>query len=104
MLKKIIVNVVIGGAIFLVGAILHDLARVRGVGDFIAISGIAYGTLSVGFILFKQGIPLFEKIAGERENTKAQGDLLKYKKLLDEGILTQDEFNKKSQELKSKIL
>jgi len=90
MLKKIIINIVIGGAIFIFGALLHELTEMEDVSQFIIVSGIAYGALSFGFILFKHGIPLFNKMVSERENTKAQDDLLKYKKLLDEGILNQD--------------
>lgn len=104
MLKEIIVTAAIAGAISLAGALLHDLADMRDLGRFILGAGVVYGFLSVGLILFKQGIPLLNKAASERETTKAHNDLLKYKKLLDEGILTQDEFDKKAQELKSKIL
>lgn len=104
MLKKIIINIIIGGGAFFVGALVHDVAKIRYIGEFIALSGIAYGVLNIGFVLFKQGTPLFNKVVSEREKIKAQDNLLKYKKLLDEGILTQDEFDKKSQELKRKIL
>ena len=45
-----------------------------------------------------------EKAIEEREKNKAQDDLLKYKKLLYEGILSQEEFAMKSEELKKKIL
>ncbi len=105
MIKKIILHILIGGAIFLLGAVLHDFAEMRDLGNFIAYAGIGYAVLSAVVILFK-GKPLafLEKTVEEREKNKAQDDLLKYKKLLDEGILSQEEFAVKLEELKKKIL
>ena len=36
-------------------------------------------------------------------SSKAQDDLLKLKSLLDQGVLTEDEYNKKAKKLKEKI-
>ncbi|WP_375757374.1 hypothetical protein [Corallococcus exercitus] len=44
------------------------------------------------------------KKAKERERAKAQDELLTYKRLFDEGILNQDEYAKKAEELKKQIL
>lgn len=108
MLKKIIVNIIIGGAIFFLGVFLHDSLDIRAFGGFIAFAGVAYGILTVGFILYNKFFPLanesIKKTISDREKNKAYEELLKYKKLLDEGILTEDEFVEKSQKLKSKIL
>jgi len=105
MLKKIIIHLLIGGSIFLFGAVLHDFAGIRDFGNFTAYAGIGYAVLS-GVIISLKGKPLLfvEKAIEEKEKNKAQDQLLKYKKLLDEGILTQDEFSVKSEELKKKIL
>ena len=108
MLKKIIVNIIIGGAMFWLGTIVIDFLNIRDLGYFIVVAGIAYGILSVGFILYKQALPIanesIKKTISEREKNKALEELIKYKNLLNEGILTEDEFAKKSQELKSKLL
>ncbi len=105
MIKKIIIHLLIGGVIFIFGAVLHDLAEIIALGNFIAYSGISYAVLSAGIILFK-GKPMefIEKSAKEREKNKAQDDLLKYKKLLNEGIISQEEFAIKLEELKKQIL
>jgi len=108
MLKKIIINIIISGAIILLGVVFHDFLRIRDIGQFIAGAGFIYGISSIGYVLYKQGLPhankIIKKTINEREITKAHDDLLRYKKLLNEGILTEEEFTKKSQELKSKIL
>lgn len=90
---------------FLFGAVLHDYAKIRYVGNFLAYTGITYAVISAVIILLKGKPFLFiEKMIEERERNKAQDELLKYKRLLDEGILSKEEFDKKSEELKKKIL
>ena len=102
--KKITKHLLIVWAIFLIGAIIHDFAGIRGLGDFIAISGISYAALSLIVLLRRKPIALAEKAIQDRQKDKAHEELLKYKKLLDEGILNQEEFDIKSKQFKEKIL
>ncbi|QUM74778.1 SHOCT domain-containing protein [Moritella sp. 24] len=104
MLKKVINNIIIGVVIMIVGSLIYNLVGIRQLGEFVIWAGIFYGILSVGIISLKQCIPFFNKIILDRESAKAQDELLKYKKLLDEGILTQDEFDEKANNLKKKLL
>jgi len=62
---------------------------------------ITYGILST-LILLIPSLPT-PKFFSERIQRKARNDLLEYKKMLDSGIITQDEFDIKSNELKQKI-
>ena len=105
MFKKIIIHLLIGDATFLFGAVLHYFTKMRDLGNVLAYTGIGYAVISVIIILLKGKLLSFmKKTIKEREKNKAQDELLKYKKLLDEGILSQDEFAKKLEELKKKIL
>ena len=70
MLKKIIINLLIGGAIFIFGAFLHDLSGVKSLGDFLAYAGIGYALISLGVIFFKK-IPFVHKMVKDREKNKA---------------------------------
>jgi hypothetical protein len=109
MIKKIIIHVLIGGAIVLFGAAVQTNVN-RHLGDFIMPAGFSYAVLNAVVILFKgkpvvkKPLAFVEKAVEEREKNKALDDFLKYKKLLDEGILSQEEFAVKSEELKKKIL
>ena len=94
----------IGGVIFIIGASLSDFARMTSLGDIIAGAGIVYAILSVIVLNINKPIAVAEKVINEREKDKAHEDLLKYKKLLDEGVLNQEEFDVKSKQLKKKIL
>lgn len=47
---------------------------------------------------------LVNKMIKDRANKKAREELLEYKKLLDIGALTKEEFESKASELKKKIL
>lgn len=105
MLKKMLIHLLIGGAIFSFGAVLHDYLGIRGLGNIIAYAGISYAVISIIIILLKwKPLVFLERAVEEREKNKAVDDLLKYKKLLYEGILSQEEFAMKSDELKKKIL
>lgn len=108
MLKNLIINIVIAGSLVLSGGLWHDYSSYdsvnKKVGIIVLSIGIAYGILSIIIFIYKYGTPLVKKAVSDKEKNNAQEDLLKYKKLFDEGILTQDEFSKKSKELKNKIL
>tara|TARA_R110000796_G_scaffold86739_3_gene187579 strand:- start:5657 stop:5971 length:315 start_codon:yes stop_codon:yes gene_type:complete len=104
-LKKIIKHLFIGGAIFVIGALLHDFANMRDIGSFLAYLGIGYAVVSFIYIAIKDRPFTFIGTAVEKiEKNKAHDELLKYKKLFDEGILTKEEFMIKAEELKKKIL
>ena len=114
MLQKILFHALVGGAMFIVGASLHDFANIRGPGSFLAYGGMVYAGATTLLILLGVNLPspfgsqsgssFINRFNKDRANKKAREELLEYKKLLDEGILTQDEFNSKANELKKKIL
>ncbi len=114
MFKKILFHALVGGAIFIVGASLHDFARIRGPGDFLAISGMVYAGATTLLILLGVNLPspignnsvssFLGNVSKDFSQKKAREELLEYKKLLDEGVLTQEEFDAKATELKKKIL
>ena len=114
MLKKILFHVLVAGALFIIGACLHDFADIRELGNFLAYGGMIYGGATTILILFGINLPspvgaqsgssVINRIIRDRANKKARKDLLDYKRLLDEGIITQDEFDSKASELKKKIL
>ena len=114
MFKKILFHVLVGGAIFIIGACLHDFADIKELGNFLAYGGMVYGGATTILILLGVNLPspvgaqsgpsVINRISSDRANKKAREDLLDYKRLLDEGIITQDEFDSKATELKKKIL
>ena len=114
MFKKILFHALIGGAIFMIGVYLHDHARIRGPGNFLAYGGMVYAGVTTLLLLlgvnlstlkdFQTGSSLFNKIGNDYSQKKAREELLEYKKLFDEGVLTQEEFDTKANELKKKIL
>ena len=62
------------------------------------------GLMILGIILLIA--PFFTKIKNtidDFSSSKSQDELLKLKSLLDQGILTQEEYNQKSKKLKEKI-
>lgn len=114
MLKTILTHLLIGGAITAFGFILvinnHD-GLLFTLGLLLWWGGIGYAVTTISIILY----PSVKKAVDERKTNRgravekreihqAQDDLLRYKKLLDEGILSQEEFTKKSEELKKIIL
>lgn len=114
MLKKILFHALVGGAIFIVGASLHDFAKIRGLGNFLAYGGMVYAGVTAILILLGVNLPspvghqsgysFLSKASEDIRKKKAHEELLAYKKLLDEGILTKEEFDVKASELKKKIL
>lgn len=104
MLKKIILHAAIGGTIFGLGIFVTNELRMFNLGGAMLYGGFFYGILSVAYILYKGALPHVKKKINEKEIAKAQENLLKYKQLFNEGILTEAEFTEKSQELKRKIL
>tara|TARA_R110001592_G_C12949364_1_gene731211 strand:+ start:476 stop:820 length:345 start_codon:yes stop_codon:yes gene_type:complete len=114
MFKKILFHALVGGAIFIIGASLHDFADIRGPGSFLAYGGMVYAGLTTLLILIGVNLPspigdssrpsYFVKVSKNFSQKKAREELLEYKKLLDEGVLTQAEFDAKAVELKKKIL
>ena len=105
MVKNLIINTLIATGLFFLGWFLNDWTQeyTYDLGRIIAVGGIGYGIISIVYILLTQGIPLFNKIVDDRSKTKAQGMLIKYKELLDKGILTEAEFEIKAAELKVRI-
>ncbi|WP_152488098.1 MULTISPECIES: hypothetical protein [unclassified Pseudomonas] len=114
MFKKILFHALVGGAIFVVGACLHDFAKIRGPGEFLAYGGMIYAGVTTLLILLGVNLPskigsnsgssFLGKVSKDFSQKKARQELLEYKKLLDESVLTQDEFDAKAAELKKKIL
>jgi len=71
-----------------------------GVTTLLLLLGVNLSTLKD----FQTGSSLFNKIGNNYSQKKAREELLEYKKLFDEGVLTQEEFDTKANELKKKIL
>lgn len=114
MFKKILFHALVGGAIFFVGASLHDFAGIIGPGSFLAYGGMVYAGVTTLLILVGVNLPspigihsgpsFLGKVTKDISQKRAREELLEYKKLLDEGVLTQEEFDAKAAELKKKIL
>lgn len=121
MFKKILFHALVGGVIFIIGAVLYDFTKIKDLGDFLAYGGMVYAACSTVLILIGVNIPspigtqpksslsirinsLFSSFNKDRVNTKAREELLSYKKLLNEGIITEEEFNLKASKLKKLIL
>ncbi|OGB03462.1 MAG: hypothetical protein A3E79_14780 [Burkholderiales bacterium RIFCSPHIGHO2_12_FULL_61_11] len=108
MKKVLIANAAVGGLMFVVGASIHDFLGIRELGNVLAYGGIWYGALSLAIFaalpLYKKLRPRIDDAFDERSSSRAYEDLLRWKKLLDENIISQDEFDVKSRELKAKLL
>lgn len=113
MFKKILFHAVIGGTVFILGACLHDFANIRDVGNFLAICGVVYAALTTILLLGanfnttvdnNSVLSYFGKLTKDYSSSKARDELFEYKKLLDSGVLTQEEFDTKITKLKKKIL
>lgn len=116
MLKKIISKLLTGGAIAAVGYSLAvwsngSLSRHSGEmevsGMLVGHAGLAYGVIAALMAMWPLLDVAAKKVAeanASRERSRAQDELLKYKLLLDQGILSQEEYSKKSEELKRQIL
>lgn len=97
-------QILIGLGIFLFGAILNDGFGVRPLGSVIAYAGLIYsGVVFLCFIL--PAIPkAFGSAKDRRDTEKAHEGLLKLKQLLDQEIITKEEFDKKAADLRAKVL
>ena len=107
MVKKIFAHAIVGGLIALVGALLHDFARMRDLGTTLAVAGLGYAAISLSMLLvplYKKIKPQIETAIDEKSRTKAYEELLRLKKLLDEKIISQQEFDTRSRLLKAKVL
>lgn len=114
MLKKLLFQVFIGGATLLFGAFLHSVTEERDLGTFFAITGVIYAVVASLLTLIGVNLPspfndeaevgLIHKVKKNTVSKKARVELLDYKKLLDAGAITQEEFDKKSTELKKLFL
>ncbi len=110
MLKKIVINIVIGGLIGIIGLILYKSGGEFGrLGEAMA-AGLwwMYIIGSIIIILIMEYATSAKELANQTvngiEKKKAEEELLRSKELLDKGILTQDEFDTKVKKLKHKIL
>lgn len=104
MFKKIAFHMLIGGAIWVLGACLHDFAKMRDLGNLLAYGGATYSGILAILILFNVRLPSpFSELLNNRKKAQAQKDLLLYKQLLDEEVITQSEFDSKATKLKKII-
>jgi len=114
--RKVIINILIGLAILGVGSIFR-LVNGGALGDALVVAiWWMYIGLSLTIITFieyvlptirSQRVNLLDRLSLIEKNKKAlrsQEELLNLKKLLNEDILTQSEFDKKAAELKKQIL
>ena len=106
-MKRILAHAALGGAIALAGGLLHDLSRMHDLGNAVGFAGLVYAAISLSLLV----VPLFKKIrtqldsaADEKSRSKSYEELLRLKKLLDEDIISQEEFNARSRVLKAKVL
>ena len=107
MIKLIIGNAIAGSVVFLVGALIHDLTDMNSLGDILAYGGIAYAALSASLLVipfYKWIRPQMSTVLRDRERSRAYEELLRLKNLLDQKVITSEEFEAKSRELKAKIL
>lgn len=108
MIKLIFANAAAGGATLLTGVVLYEMTEMHTLGDRIAAIGFAYTILSLCALI----IPLYQRVirphvqsfAAKRSKSRAYDDLLRYKTLLDQKIISEEEFAAKSRELKAKLL
>ena len=107
MSKEVIIHTVAGALIIIIGTSLK-FTDVHGLADPVMTLGIVYvsATLSI-FVarLFSRKIkPHIEAAVHEKSKSKAYEDLLKLKVLLDNGIISEGEFDTKVRNLKGQIL
>lgn len=101
-------HLVIGGTLYGSAFVIYELTRSD---EFAVIFAIAGGLWAgVGVIkaiahLFKSEIkPHIASAVQEKAKVRAYDDLIRYKKLFDEKLITEEEFQEKSRELKAKLL
>ena len=111
MFKSIFIHCVVGGGLFLLFVFFYDVYHIPK--EFIAVP-IIYGLVALADILPKLNKPMKTAVSSaseaittavqERESKKARQDLIEYKKLFDEGILSKEEYELKVISLKKKIV
>lgn len=114
MLKKIGIHVCIGIAITIIGVFGVNTSLSYSAQDsfeLIMYAGLWYvgiamaiGMVSMTLRLYKKSKPYVEDALTERDKTKAYEELLRLKKLLDENIISKEEFELKARALKLKML
>ena len=79
--------------------------------EFLIIGSAWYAGISIAigvgigiFRAFKATTPFVEQALTERDKDKAYSELLRLKKLCDQNIITQEEFDAKGHDLKGKLL
>ena len=106
-MKKIFLHAIAGGLIAFIGALLHDFARMSDLGTTLAVAGLGYAAISLSMLvvpLYKKIRPQIETAIDEKSRSRAYEELLRLKKLLDEKIISQEEFDTRSRLLKAKVL
>jgi len=107
MKKKVICNILTVGVSWLAGFIIIEVNReLDWLGILIFVSGTGYA----GFNLIAAAIAgfkasdLYNSKRKELAKKRAEQEVFRYKSLMDSGVLTQDEFDRKAKELKTVIL
>ena len=103
MLNRAMVHFGIAGALLFIGVVLQELRISDFVGTSLFWVGMLYTPVGL-FFLIKGLIPSTEKVISTSNKNKAYDELIKLKTLLNEGIISQEEFDNRAQELKQSIL
>ena len=111
MFKSILIHSFVFGMLFVLCIVLVDG---YGVGDELLAILFLYGFIALVDIIKKLKAPIgyaaasaseaINTIVQERDSKKVRQELLEYKKLLDAGILSEEEYNSKVKILKKKIV
>jgi hypothetical protein len=112
MLKKIAIHVFIGLVLFLIGMLCANGSDAMfELGYFLSYGGLWYAGISavIGVCVFFGGVykkskPHVEAAVAERTKNRAYDEILRLKNLLDAKIISQEEFDVKTRELKGKML
>jgi len=105
--RLILINAAVGGCVCLAGVLLVNFTGMHDLGGVLANTGLGYAVLSISFFvvpLYKFAAPRVQEALLDRAKSKAYKDLLRYKALLDQNIISKQEFEAKSRELKAKLL
>ena len=95
-MKYILASAAAGLSVSFVGAIVHDFLRMSDLGDSLVVAGLGYAGVSLCVL----AIPVYKRVS----NAYAHKDLFRLKEMLDKNIISQQEFDSKSRELKAKVL
>ena len=106
--KVIVFHLFIAISLIILGGLIQlDWYRIRDTGKMITLFGVLYIPISIlinkFWFLLPAPIKTDEQIK-EENNKKAVASLIECKQLLDNGILTEEEYRLKSESLKQKIL